>query len=172
MPLTPFHFGPALLVGLLLFSYIDFPTFLVANVILDIEPILVLAFNLGYTLHGFFHSLIGGTIVALVLSIVMRKVGKTFSRILSFFRLEQKTSFRNILSASLLGVYLHIFLDSRMHWDIQPFYPLEANPFLDHSELAGLWLHMVLFWCFFGAAVVYALRLFIVWRRQKHVNQS
>ncbi len=41
MPLTPFHLGPDLFFGLLFFSYVDFPTFLVANVIVDIEPILV-----------------------------------------------------------------------------------------------------------------------------------
>jgi len=172
MPLTPFHLGPALLVGLLLLSYIDLPTFLVANVILDIEPVLVLTFDLDYPLHGFFHSLAGGTIVALLLAIVMNKVRGAFSHVLSFLRLEQKTSFKSILFASLLGVYLHILLDSRMHWDIRPFYPLETNPLLDRTEFAGLWLHTVLVWCFFGAAIVYALRLFIVWRRQKQISHS
>ena len=49
MPLTPFHLGPGLLFGLLLFRYIDFPTSLIASVIVDVEPILALA-SLNYLL--------------------------------------------------------------------------------------------------------------------------
>ena len=36
MPFTPFHFGPGLIVGLLLLSFIDFATFLIASVIVDV----------------------------------------------------------------------------------------------------------------------------------------
>lgn len=67
MPFTPFHFGPGLLIGLV-FSFIDFPTFLIASLIVDIEPFLVLFFNFNYSLHGFFHSFLGGTIIALILN--------------------------------------------------------------------------------------------------------
>jgi len=172
MPLTPFHFGPALFVGLLLLSYIDLPTFLVANVIVDFEPILVVTLGLGYPLHGFFHSFVGGTIVAFALAVTMGKVRRRSMPILSIFRREQKASVRSILLASFFGVYFHILLDSNMHGDIRPFYPLTVNPFLDRSALSGLWLHLFLFWSFVGAVVVYALRLFLVWRRQRQVSLS
>ena len=79
MPYTPFHFGPGLLFGLLLLSYIDFPTFMLANVIVDIEPILVLYFDFRYPLHGFFHSFLGGTVVAFLLSVVMIRMRPVFS---------------------------------------------------------------------------------------------
>jgi hypothetical protein len=65
MPFTPYHLGPALFLGLLFLRFIDFPTFLIASVIMDVEPFLVLFFNLNYPLHGFFHSLLGGTLVAI-----------------------------------------------------------------------------------------------------------
>ena len=68
MPFTPFHFGPGLLFGLLLLSYIDFPTFLLANVIIDIEPILVLSLKLNYPLHGILHSFLGGIIFSFLLA--------------------------------------------------------------------------------------------------------
>ena len=164
MPLTPFHLGPGLLIGLLLLSYIDFPTFLVASVIVDVEPILVLAFDLDYPLHGFFHSFLGGTLVAFLLAAVMSKVRDSLSPLLSFFKLEQKSSFKNILVASLSGIYIHILLDSRMHRDIRPFYPLDSNPFLSSSALPGLGVYMLCFWCFIGAAVIYVVRLFLFWR--------
>jgi len=165
MPLTPFHLGPGLLIGLLLLSFLDFPTFLIASVIIDVEPILVLAFGLDYSLHGFFHSFLGGTFVALLLAVVMSKARESLSPLLSFFKLEQKSTFKTILLASLLGVYIHILLDSRMHMDIRPFYPLDSNPFLSSSALAGLQVHLLCFWCFVGAAVVYVIRFFLMWRR-------
>ena len=154
MPLTPFHLGPALLLGLIFFSFLDFPTFLVANVIVDFKPILVMFLDLNYPLHGFFHLFLGGTLVALLLAFVMNKIRGKFSTLLRFFKLEQKSSFRSILLASLSGVYVHILLDSRMHTDIRPFYPLDFNPFLSSSTLPRLWVHMLCVWCFMGAAVV------------------
>ena len=165
MPLTPFHLGPGLLIGLLLFSYIDFPTFLVASVIVDVEPILVLIFDLDYPLHGFFHSFLGGTLVAFLVAALMIRIGESFSPLLSFFRLEQKSSVKNVLLASLSGIYIHILLDSRMHMDIKPFYPLDFNPFLSSSTLPGLWVHMLCVWSFIGAAVVYPIRLFLISRK-------
>ncbi|MDH5266382.1 MAG: hypothetical protein OEW62_01745 [Candidatus Bathyarchaeota archaeon] len=165
MPLTPFHLGPGLLIGLLLLSYIDFTTFLVASVIADVEPIIVIIFDLDYPLHGFFHSLLGGTIVAFLLAAVMSKARESLSPLLSFFKLEQKSTFKNILLASLTGIYIHILLDSRIHRDIRPFYPMDFNPFLSSSTLDGWDVHVLCVWCFVGAAAIYLIRLFLIWRR-------
>jgi hypothetical protein len=74
MPFTPYHFGPGLFLGLVFLGFIDFPTFLVASVIVDIEPLLVMLFRLDYSLHGFFHFLLGGTLVAVALTLVMTKI--------------------------------------------------------------------------------------------------
>lgn len=164
MPLTPFHLGPGLLIGLLLLSYLDLPAFLVASVIVDVEPILVLAFDLDSPLHGFFHSFLGGTFAALFLTVVMSKVGRFLLPLLSFFKLEQKSSLKTTLLAALSGIYLHILFDSRMHRDIRPFYPLQGNPFLSSSALVGLEIHAVCLWCFVGAAVVYLVRLSLIWK--------
>ena len=46
MPFTPLHLGPALFFGMVLLRYIDLPTFLVANVIVDIEPLVILTLGL------------------------------------------------------------------------------------------------------------------------------
>lgn len=165
MPLTPFHWGPGLLIALVLISYIDLPTFLVASVIIDVEPILVLIFNLDYPLHGFFHSFLGGTIVAILLGVVMNKIRKSLTPLLSFFKLEEKTSFRNILLASLSGIYIHILLDSRMHMDIKPFYPLDFNPFLSGNMSAVWGIYMFCIWCFIGAAIFYVIKQLLFWRK-------
>jgi membrane-bound metal-dependent hydrolase YbcI (DUF457 family) len=166
MPFTPYHLGPALFIGLLFLDFIDFPTFLVASVIVDVEPFLVLALNLDYPLHGFFHSFLGGTMLAVPLALVMYKIRDKLSPVMSFFKLEQKISFKRILAASLSGIYIHIILDSRMYTDIQPFYPSSYNPLLTAGVLAGLDSYVFCIFAFFGAAIIYAIRLFLFWRKR------
>ena len=162
MPFTPYHIGPALFLGLLFLNFIDFPTFLIASVIVDVEPFLVLFFNLNYPLHGFFHSLLGGTLVAIPLAIVMFKIRDKLSPLMSYFRLGQKVSFKSILLASFLGIYIHILLDSRIYTDIQPFYPSPYNPLLTTGILAGLDSYVICIWSFFGAVIIYIIRLFFL----------
>jgi len=164
MPFTPYHFDPALFIGLLFLGFIDFPTFLIASVIVDMEPFLVLFFNLDYPLHGFFHSLLGGTLVAIPLAIVMLKIRDKLSPLMSYFKLEQKISFKSILLASLLGIYIHILLDSRIYTDIQPFYPSSYNPLLTTGILAGFDSYVICIWSFFGAVIIYIIRLFLIKR--------
>ena len=165
MPFTPYHFGPALFLGLLFFSFVDFPTLLIASVIVDIEPFLVLALNLDYPLHGFFHSLLGGTLVAIPLALIMLKIRDKISPLLSFFKLEQNVSFKTILVASFSGIYIHILFDSRIYTDIQPFYPSNYNPLLTTGILAGLDSYTICIWSFFGAIIIYTVRLFLIWRK-------
>ena len=167
MPFTPYHFDPALFIGLLFLGFIDFPTFLIASVIVDMEPFLVLFFNLDYPLHGFFHSLLGGTLVAIPLAIVMLKIRDKLSPLMSYFKLEQKISFKSILLASLLGIYIHILLDSRIYTDIQPFYPSPYNPLLTTGILAGLDSYVICVWSFFGAVIIYIIRLFLFRREER-----
>lgn len=167
MPFTPYHLGPGLFVGLLLLSFIDFPTFLVASVIVDVEPFLVLALNLNYPLHGFFHSLLGGTLLALPLALVMYRIRDKFSPLLSFFKLEQKVSFKRVLAAALSGIYIHILLDSRGYTDIQPFYPSNYNPLLTTGIFAGLDAYIFCIWSFYGAAIIYVIRLGLIWRKSR-----
>lgn len=110
---------------------------MVANVIVDIEPFLVLVFKLDCPLHGFFHSLLGGSIIAAILSLVMVKVDERIQKITRFFKLKQEYSQRSIWYASFLGVYLHIFLDSFLYTDIEPFFPIPTNPLYNGSMFTG-----------------------------------
>jgi membrane-bound metal-dependent hydrolase YbcI (DUF457 family) len=113
MPFTPFHLGPALLVGLIL--PMDLPLLLVASVILDIEPAYYMFISYPGYLHGFFHSYLGATLAGLALCFAaMRMTPRPFG---------------TTLTAALVGVYSHVFLDSFLYTDIRPFYPFQANPF-------------------------------------------
>lgn len=121
--------GPALLFGLLLFRFISLPAFLVASVVVDVEPFLVLFLGLDYPLHGFLHSFLGASVIAVVLSLAMVGLDEKIQKIMSRFGLGQKTSWKSVAAASFLGVYLHVFLDSLLYADMQPLFPLAGNPF-------------------------------------------
>ncbi len=168
MPFTPFHFGPGLLFGLLLLSYIDFPTFLLANVIVDIEPILVLSLKLNYPLHGILHSFLGGTIFSFLLAMVMNRMRNILSPLMSYFKLDQTPSLKSILSASFSGIYLHIILDSFLYSDIRPYYPFDFNPLLQY-DMFGFMVYGFCILSFIGAVAIYAIKL--VYRR-KSLNSS
>jgi len=159
VPFTPFHLGPGLLFGLLVLSCVDLPTFLVASVVIDIEPLLVLYLNLDYPVHGYLHTFLGGTIVAFLLAFAMSRLRGTLSPLMSFLKLERKTSFRSILLASVFGIYLHILLDSPLYSDIRPFYPIEANPLLGHGMFVGFEIYTFCVLSLLGGALVCAARL-------------
>ena len=159
MPFTPFHLGPALLFGFLFFQHLDFPTFLIANVIVDLEPFLILVLGLDLPLHGFFHSFPGGTIVALALACAMMRGAVFLKPVMGFFRLEQEHQPRGVFAAALSGVYLHILLDARLYTDIEPFYPLSANPFLSGSMFAGFEVYTFCVISGLAGVVLYLVRI-------------
>ncbi len=128
MPFTPFHLGPGLGTGMLFSKYFDIAALLVASVAVDIEPFFVLLLNLNYPLHGFFHSFLGGTIIAVLVSAAIYCLRDTTRKIMDTFRLGQISSFKKILWSSIFGVFLHILLDAPLYADICPFYPFQSNP--------------------------------------------
>jgi len=130
--------GPALFFGLLLSVAFDLPTLLVASVIPDLEPFYVMYFHVsGYPLHGFFHSYLGSSILALLVVFIVYPLRGLLSRIMVAFRIPQKTSFKKILFTSFVGVYFHVFLDSFLYEEMMPFYPLQGNPFFDLLSAYG-----------------------------------
>jgi hypothetical protein len=130
MPFTPYHFGPVLLIGVLLFPFVDIATIMVASVILDLEPLAVILFDLPGPPHAFFHTYLGASIAAILLSVVIYPFRKYLNEIVSFFGLEQESSLRHIIPASFIGTYSHVLLDSFLYAEMNPFYPFLGNPFV------------------------------------------
>jgi membrane-bound metal-dependent hydrolase YbcI (DUF457 family) len=154
---------------MLFFRYLHFPTFLLVNVIIDIEPFLVMFLDLDYPLHGFLHTFIGGTIVAFPFALIMNKIKGSLTPILKLFRVEQELSFKNVLIAALFGIYIHILLDSRMHFDIRPFFPIDFNPFLSGNMFVGFELYTLSIWMFIGGMIIYFIRLFLLLRKKSNL---
>ena len=129
MPFTPFHEGPAILIGLLLLGILDFPTLLIASVIIDIEPFLVIVLNLNYPLHGYLHTFVGATLMAIITTILMIPLRPYLTPILESFKVTQEVSNLKILMAAFIGTYSHILLDAPLYPEMNPFYPYIGNPF-------------------------------------------
>ena len=130
MPFTPYHIGPALLFGLPLRRYIHVPTFLVASIIIDVEPFLVLVLGLVYPLHGYLHTIFLSFFVGLALGIVMYSVDNHMRPLYRTLLLESNTlNLRSFMVAGVLGTILHVMTDSLLYDDIRPFYPFTVNPF-------------------------------------------
>jgi len=94
VPFTPFHWGPSSWLGVLLFKIFDFPTLLISSVVIDIEPFFVMVFNLPLPLHGFLHTFLGGSIMAVLTAIGCYFLRRTFAKIMNLFRLVQHSSFK------------------------------------------------------------------------------
>jgi len=79
--------------------------------------------------------------------------------LMSLFTLEQRTSFKGIVLASLSGICSHILLDSPLYSDIRPFYPIESNPLQSLNMFTGFGIYAFCILSFTAAGIVYAARL-------------
>lgn len=128
MPVTPFHLGPALLIGYPLRRRMDFATFLIANVITDVHAALVFFGILSGPLHGLLHNTyLGAGAVALVLAGVILLFYQHSPEIAQEVG-SRPESVKAVVLASIAGTWLHTTLDAFTHRGMQPFYPLPRNP--------------------------------------------
>jgi membrane-bound metal-dependent hydrolase YbcI (DUF457 family) len=135
MPFTPFHLGPGLGLGLPLRKYLHAPTFLLASVIVDVEPFLVLFLGLRYPLHGYVHTFLVAIPLGLVLGYIMFLLQRFLQPFHRIFLLEtgNSLSLKSFVVAGGLGTGLHILLDTPLYADMTPFYPITSNPFYNPS---------------------------------------
>ncbi len=140
MPFTPFHFGPSALISLPLRKYIDVPVFVLANVAIDFEPLLVMVFDLKYRAHEHFHNLLFGALVGILWGVVAYFGRGILKKIMRMLKLPYTTSFRKVLTSAVLGVWFHVIVDSIGYRDVKPFYPLDFNPMIGVMSRAMVYL--------------------------------
>lgn len=130
MPLTPFHLGPALLLGVSLRRRLDLPTLLAGSVLVDVRAALVVFGPLDPPVHGILTTFAGGTVVAVALGAAIAALPGRVQEALDRGRLGRTGSTGPIVAGALAGVYSHVVLDALLYTDVEPFYPLAGNPFL------------------------------------------
>lgn len=160
MPFSPIHMGPGILIKSLLQGSFSLMVFGWAQIIMDIQPLVVLITNEGH-LHGFSHTYLG----ALLLAILSALSGKYLSEFgLLFLGISEKINPIKIngwvaFVSAFIGTFSHVLLDSIMHSDVEPFYPITLeNNFLGYLTVEQL--HKFCLYCsLVGASVFYVVQL-------------
>lgn len=131
MPFTPVHMGPGILLKALLQGSFSLMVFGWAQIVMDIQPLIVLITGEGH-LHGFSHTYVGATLIAIFSALS----GKYLS-LFGLYVLEMNKNWQVTISwwvavlSAFIGTYSHVAIDSIMHADLEPFSPLNSyNPFL------------------------------------------
>ncbi len=123
MPFTPYHCGPSGFVGLVFRKWIDVPVFVLANVIVDIEVLVVMLFNLGWPRHRYCHTLLIGAAVGALWGVAAYPLRNLFKKIMQLLRIPYKTSLSKMLISCILGLWLHILIDGAYHFDVKILWP-------------------------------------------------
>ncbi len=159
MPFTPYHLGPALLLGVVFFPFVDIIALLVGSIILDIEPLIILMTGTGLPLHGISHTYLVATIVALLTTGIIWVLRGPLYEILSIFRINQEPSVKRIGLSSIFGTYSHVLMDSFLYPEMNPFFPILGNPFL--GLVSAAIIYQFCLYCGIVGLFVYLIRFIL-----------
>ena len=137
MPFTPYHLGPGAAVKAVMPRHFSFTVFCFAQIVTDSETAYYLLQG-EYPLHRWFHTYLGATIVAACCVVLGRPVCQAALQAWSrwrkapfkrYFVLTERISVSSAVISAFIGTYSHVFLDSIMHADVEPFAPFSTrNP--------------------------------------------
>jgi len=161
MPLTPIHMGPGILIKSLLQSSFSLMVFGWTQIVMDIQPLIVLISGEGH-LHGFTHTYIGAILIALLAALTGKYLSEFGLKVLDISKKENPISIAwwVVFLSAFIGSFSHVLLDSIMHSDVEPFFPITLN-----NQFLGLIsvsiLHKV---CLYSGLVGAAIYYGINWR--------
>jgi membrane-bound metal-dependent hydrolase YbcI (DUF457 family) len=171
MPITPYHFGPSGFIGLVFRKWIDIPVFVLANVIVDIEVVVIWLFSLGRQVHGYCHTLLIGTVVGVLWAVAAYPFRHLFKKIMQIFSLPYQTSLSKMVISGILGVWLHVLIDGAYHPDVNVFWPNKTislwaiiQPHVSRDRIEDICV------LFFLAAVVVYMIVLVLSQKQKQIK--
>jgi len=128
MPFTPYHMGPGILIKALLQGSFSLMVFGWAQIIMDIQPLIVLLTGKGH-LHGFSHTYLGASLLAIFSALTGKFLSELGLRILGIAKKDQPIiiAWWVVFLSAFIGTFSHVLLDSIMHGDVQPFYPFSLS---------------------------------------------
>jgi hypothetical protein len=153
VPITPLHMGPGMVVKAVLGARFSLIAFGVAQVAIDIEPI-VAVMRGSAVLHGWTHTYAGATLIAALAVPIARPVAiwivPRWNRELRHHQLDwleapETVGYGPIAAGAFIGTWSHVAIDSIMHSDMHPFAPLSpSNALLDAIPMGALDLACVI----------------------------
>lgn len=147
MPVTPFHVGPGSLIKVVLREKFSLTIFSFAQIVIDLQPLISMLGVADVEVHGFTHTYLGATLVALVVLLTSKPVCEYYLRFWNrelatshpLWHFSEKMSWPIVTISAFLGTQSHVLLDCIMHAEIQPFYPLDIpNRFSDLIDAEAL----------------------------------
>ena len=153
MPFTPIHLGFAVFIYSI-FIFMDPIALILGTILIDLEPIVHLLFNVGQ-LHGKFHSFLGVIVLTVPISVISWACHKLFK----LDRFINKFNWTFSVLSSFLGLISHIFFDTIIYPEMMLLYPFSK----DTSILYGLWSQNINLWILLGmlcaGAVILTFRI-------------
>ena len=146
MPVTPFHFGPGLLIKAAAPRRFSFAAYAAAQVVIDVESGYNILFD-RWPFHRLMHTFVIGSAAGAAAGIA---VGVFGARVLAAHAALRKPIAASEIAlvpatvGGLVGGALHVLLDGIQHEDMHPFWPFsDANPLLGIASLGVLELGCV-----------------------------
>jgi len=125
--------GPGLFIKAVLQGSFSLMVFGWAQIVMDVQPLVVMLTGKGH-LHGFSHTYIGATLLAVFSALSGKYLSEFGLRLLGLGRHGPvHIGWWIAVISACIGTYSHVLLDSIMHSDLQPFYP-----FLTSNRLLGM----------------------------------
>lgn len=156
MPFTPFHLGFGILLYALL-SFLDPIALLLGTIIIDLEPIFHLLFDVGQ-LHGVMHSLLGVIVFTGPVTLISWSTNKLLTK---YFKIDLRFKWYFSLISSVLGLISHILFDAGLYSEMMLLYPFTKNT----GYLFGYWdnrLAIITLSVMFGLGVIILAAKFLV----------
>jgi len=159
MPFTPYHFGPSGFIGLTFRKWIDIPVFVLANVIVDIEVLVIWFFAPNWPTHRYCHTLLIGAVVGAAWGLAAYPLRNFFKKIMQLFRIPYKGDLRKMVVSGVLGVWLHVLIDATYHPDIKIFWPNKTISLwrVCHRHVSAEQIETICVAFFIAAVVPYAI---------------
>lgn len=160
--------GPGLLIKAVLQSSFSLMVFGWTQIVMDIQPLIVLITQQGH-LHGFSHTYLGASLIAVFAALT----GKYLAQI-GLWLLRIEPTIKNNIAwwvaflSAFIGSFSHVVLDSIMHDDVQPFFPVTLANDL-HGLISVSALHL---FCLYSGLLGAAIYYLVQWRLQRKPPNS
>jgi len=128
MPITPLHIGVPALLGYFHPRRFDALSGIAGSVIIDLNFFLFLI--LGHPIHGIVHTYAAASVLSVVLLVSLVVFKDRANRLRTRYRFKLPGSTMAVATGAFVGTFTHVFFDSLLYAEMDPFYPVRGNPFI------------------------------------------
>jgi membrane-bound metal-dependent hydrolase YbcI (DUF457 family) len=160
--------GPGILIKSLLQGSFSLMVFGWAQIVMDIQPLIVLISGEGH-LHGFTHTFVGAILITVIAALTGKYLSEFGLKIIRISKNDNPISivWWVVFLSAFIGSFSHVLLDSIMHSDVEPFFPF----ILDNQFLGLISVSMLHKVCLYSGLVGAAIYYGVNWKLKKKTNQ-